>query len=92
MTDRDGLIELIRNAKAAMKAENLSCDIARNMFVADFLIANGVTVNEWRLASEPPKKMDSIFAHTILKSALNLNLKACWNITQPIKFRIFNIL
>ena len=40
------LIELLRNAKAAMKSENLSCDIARNMFVADFLIANGVTVQE----------------------------------------------
>ena len=44
---RDRLIELLRNAKAAMKSENLSCDIARNMFFADFLIANGVTVQEW---------------------------------------------
>ena len=40
------LVELLRNAKAAMKAENLSCDIARNMFVVDFLMANGVTVQE----------------------------------------------
>ena len=38
------LVELLRNAKAAMKAENLSCGLARNMFVADFMIANGVTV------------------------------------------------
>ena len=44
---RDRLIELLRNAKAAMKSENLSCDIARNMFVADHLLANGVTVQEW---------------------------------------------
>jgi hypothetical protein len=43
---RDRLIELIKNAKAAMKAENLSCDIARNMFVADFMVANGVTVTD----------------------------------------------
>lgn len=48
------LVELLRNAKSAMKAENLSCDIARNMFVADFMMANGVTVQEWIPASEPP--------------------------------------
>ena len=40
---KEKLVELIRNAKAAMRAENLSCDLARNMFVADFLFANGVT-------------------------------------------------
>lgn len=47
MNVREKLVELLRNAKAAMKAENLSCDIARNMFVADFMMANGVTVQEW---------------------------------------------
>ena len=47
MDVREKLVELLRNAKAAMKSENLSCDIARNMFVADFMIANGVTVQEW---------------------------------------------
>lgn len=41
------LVELLRNAKAAMKAENLSCDLAKNMFVVDFMMANGVTVQEW---------------------------------------------
>ena len=46
-TMRDRLVELIKNAKAAMKAKNLSCDIARNMFVADFMMANDVTVQEW---------------------------------------------
>lgn len=44
---REKLIELLRNAKVAMKAENLSCDIARNMFVVDFMMANGVTIQEW---------------------------------------------
>lgn len=43
MSDKEKLVELIRNANAAMKAENLSCDLAKNMFVADFLIANGAT-------------------------------------------------
>lgn len=40
------LVELIRNAKSAMFAENLNCDIAKNYFIAEFLIANGVTVQD----------------------------------------------
>lgn len=47
MNDREKLIALIENAKKAMKSENLSCNIARNGFVADFLIANGVTIQRW---------------------------------------------
>ena len=47
MDVREKLVELRQNAKAAMKSENLSCDIARNMFVVDFMMANGVTVQEW---------------------------------------------
>ena len=47
MDVREKLVELLQNAKSAMKSENLSCDIARNMFVVDFMIANGVTVQEW---------------------------------------------
>lgn len=47
MNVREKLVELLQNAKAAMKSENLSCDIARNMFVVDFMMAHGVTVQEW---------------------------------------------
>ena len=47
MDVREKLVELLQNAKAAMKSENLSCDIARNMFVVDFMMAHGVTVQEW---------------------------------------------
>ena len=47
MDVREKLVELLRNAKAAMKSENLYCDIARNMFVVDFMMSNGVTVQEW---------------------------------------------
>ena len=47
MDVREKIVELLRNAKAAMKSENPSCDIARNMFVVDFMMANGVTVQEW---------------------------------------------
>ena len=47
MDVREKLVELLKNAKSAMKSEKLSCDIARNMFVVDFMMANGVTVQEW---------------------------------------------
>ena len=47
MNVREKLVELLQNAKAAMKSENLSCDIARNMFVVDFMMDHGVTVQEW---------------------------------------------
>ena len=47
MDVKEKLVELLRNAKSAMKSENLSCDIARNMFVVDFMMANGVPVQEW---------------------------------------------
>lgn len=47
MNVREKLVELLKNAKAAMKSENLSCDIARNMFVVDFMMSNGVTVQKW---------------------------------------------
>ena len=47
MNVREKLVELLKNAKAAMKSENISCDIARNMFVVDFMMAHGVTVQEW---------------------------------------------
>lgn len=63
MDVREKLVELLQNAKAAMKSENLSCDIARNMFVVDFMIANGVTVQKWisvddRLPVQPPNRVD----------------------------------
>ena len=48
MTDRDRLIELL-NGKSIDT-------VADAEYVADHLIANGVTVNEWRPASEPPKE------------------------------------
>ena len=41
---REKLIELLRKAKTAMKKENLSCDLAREYFIAESLIADGVTV------------------------------------------------
>ena len=62
MDIREKLVELLRNAKAAMKSENLSCDIARNMFVVDFMMDNGVTVQEWVPVKErlPQENVDCI--------------------------------
>jgi hypothetical protein len=47
MDVREKLVELIRKAKAAMKKENPACDIEREYFIAESLISNGVTVQEW---------------------------------------------
>ena len=47
MDDRKKLIELIEKARKAMNKEEFSCDLARNSFIAEYLIANGVTVQEW---------------------------------------------
>ena len=71
MDVREKLIELLQNAKAAMKSENLSCDIARNMFVVDFMIANGVTVQEWISVDDKLPEVVSIhkeYRSTVKKS------------------------
>ncbi len=63
MTDRDKLVELLRQIDFDFSEECVACsedgykctpDLAE--FFADRLIASGVTVNEWRPASEPPKE------------------------------------
>ena len=46
MDERKKLIELIEKARKAMNKEEFSCDLARNSFIAEYLIANGVTVQE----------------------------------------------
>ena len=60
MDVREKLVELLQNAKSAMKSENLSCDIARNMFVVDFMMANGVTVQEWISVDDRLPEKDEI--------------------------------
>ena len=48
MDVREKLVELIANAKRSMWGKNgLSCELARNMYLAENLIAHGVTVQEW---------------------------------------------
>lgn len=63
MNVREKLVEILKNAKSAMKSENLSCDIARNMFVVDFMMANGVTVHK----SICPYCCDNGVGHGMLK-------------------------
>ena len=44
MTDRDRLIELIKKARHEMRYNPFNCAIGREMFLADYLLANGVIV------------------------------------------------
>lgn len=44
MTDQEKLVELIKSAKAAMRGKKFSCNLEREYFMAEYLIANGVTV------------------------------------------------
>lgn len=44
MTDREKLVELIKSAKAAMRGKEFTCNLEREYFMAEYLIANGVTV------------------------------------------------
>ena len=81
MDVREKLVELLRNAKAAMKSENLSCDIARNMFVVDFMIANGVTVQEWISAKDRQPNNKGCYLLTVKHwfDGEPVVREACWN-------------
>jgi hypothetical protein len=52
MTDTNKLAELIKQAKSKMYGKTFTCALERNMFVADYLLANGVIV--------PPCKVGDI--------------------------------
>lgn len=59
MTDRDRLIELLRNSGDVETWNHYTDDFKKPdpiESLAIYLLANGVTVNEWRPASEPPKE------------------------------------
>lgn len=60
MTDRERLVELIEKARAAMKKEELSCDLARNFFFAEYLLNNGVMVL-------PCNVGDTVYQHDTVK-------------------------
>ncbi len=55
MDVREKLIELI--AKAKYICANDYSDHTEDEYIADTLLDNGVTVQEWISASEPPKKI-----------------------------------
>ena len=79
MDVREKLVELLQNAKAAMKSENLSCDIARNMFVVDFMMANGVTVQEWVSVNDRlPEKFESVLVFRDGKISIDYNEGNGW--------------
>lgn len=61
MPDREKLIELLLKVDYALDTDGKKAkDTAE--FIANYLIANGVTVQEWIPASEPPEEHDSIWA------------------------------
>lgn len=61
MTDKDKTKELVRTAFSTFR-ENAPLDMSPSEYIADYLIAHGVTVTDnnvgckWRPASEPPKE------------------------------------
>ena len=85
MDVREKLIELLQNAKAAMKSENLSCDIARNMFVVDFMIANGVTVQECKLGDKI-YQTDGVRIYESIIGEITLTAKRTIFVTENIAF------
>lgn len=55
MDTREKLMNIVKRASYCCLPSNIQ-EFHINMFVTD-LLAHGVTVNEWILASEPPKKI-----------------------------------
>lgn len=82
MDVKERLLDLLRNAKAAMKAENLSCDLARNMFVVEFLMANGVTVQEHGYLETVVEAKDN----TVCGNGVKIEYKRCSCCKKPAKF------
>ena len=85
MDVREKLVELLQNAKAAMKSENLSCDIARNMFVVDFMMSNGVTVQECKLGDKI-YQTDGVRIYESIIGEITLTAKHTIFVTENIAF------
>ena len=85
MDVREKLVELLQNAKAAMKSENLSCDIARNMFVVDFMMSNGVTVQECKLGDKI-YQTDGVRIYESIIGEITLTAKRTIFVTENIAF------
>ena len=85
MDVKEKLVELLQNAKAAMKSENLSCDIARNMFVVDFMMANGVTVQECKLGDKI-YQTDGVRIYESIIGEITLTAKRTIFVTENIVF------
>ena len=62
---KEKLMELIAKAKRSMWGKSgLSCELARNMYLAEQLIANGVTIQEWISVEERlPKPLEEVLVH-----------------------------
>ena len=85
MDVREKLVELIANAKRSMWGKNgLSCELARNMYLAENLIAHGVTVQEWISVKERlPKPFTPVLVFRksfgILPPYIKVDKMVLWN-------------
>lgn len=53
MTAREKLIELLRKAKSSMWGQSgLSCELARNSYIAEYLLANGVVISKMETTTQ----------------------------------------
>ena len=55
-SDREKLMELIRQCRDYLWGREIPDVPTEDKLISDFLIANGVTVQKWIPASEPPEK------------------------------------
>ena len=81
MTDRDRLVELIQNALAAYGTE-ANADCKPQDFIADFILANGVTVQKhgyWETVVE-------VKDNTVCGNGARIEYKRCSCCENPAKF------
>ena len=64
MDVREKLVELITTAERKLSRKTVLGNTERRTAIADHLIANGVTVQEWYSASNPPKEDGTYLVQT----------------------------
>ena len=63
MTAREKLIDLLKKAKSSMLGQSgLSCELARNSYIAEYLLANGVSLETKQATSDKTSDENKRFA------------------------------
>ena len=90
MSDRDRLIELIRQARKLTK--NANCDLEREGIFADYLLANGVIVPPCKVGDIVYKLYDIETVHSqileleVLMIEIGANRKVCLKTTKKYRY------